>query len=508
MSKPTLDFVQSNPTKTVLGLLVGSLLGLWIVPLAYNALFSSLRKVPGPFWARITNLWEFRAVLKGRSHEDYIALHKQYGSVVRVGPNRYSVIDPQDVKKIYDFGGNFAKSNFYDGSGGPKTIFTTRDNNDHKDRRRKVAALYTMSAMVIYEDAVDRMTALLMKKLGQFATEKRLIPVPNLTQYYAFDVIGEITFDQNFGMMETMQDTQGVIKDIHGLIGNMSHLGILPDIITPYRIMEKLLFRGSAAGRLNEFLWSQYWKHRNANSGTKLKSQYDTFLRKILDLEAVHKVDRDNVLDSCGSNIGAGSDTTGISLSAALYYLYRNPAILAKLRDEIDTMAAEGSVSDPVTYKEAQGLPYLNAVIKETLRMHPAVGTILARVVPKGGVTLASGYYLPEGTHVGTNAWPLHYSPEVYGPDADQFRPERWLEDSPQPDYRESMMFAFGGGSRTCIGRNISLLELTKALPQIVRNFDFKFEDGEKPWDVYCAWFVYPKYKCWVEQRKPVQGEN
>jgi hypothetical protein len=206
-----------------------------------------------------------------------------------------------------------------------------------------------------------------------------------------------VQFDQNFGMMETMGDTQGIIKDIHGMNSNLAHLGLLPEIIIPFRLMEKLPFFGSAAVNLTKFTWAQYWKHRSTNSGIKMKSQYDTFLRKILGLEAAHKLDRINVLDSCGSNIAAGSDTTGITLSAALYYLYRNPDILAKLRDEIDTMAAEGRISDPVTYQEAQAMPYLNAVIKETLRMHPAVGTILARVVPKGGMTLASGCYLPEG---------------------------------------------------------------------------------------------------------------
>lgn len=64
---------------------------------------------------------------------------------------------------------------------------------DHADRRRKVASLYTMSTMVAYESAVDRMTAVCLRKLGQILKEKRLVSVPQFMQYYAFDVIGEIT---------------------------------------------------------------------------------------------------------------------------------------------------------------------------------------------------------------------------------------------------------------------------------------------------------------------------
>ncbi|KXG49221.1 Cytochrome P450 [Penicillium griseofulvum] len=422
------------------------------------------------------------------------------GPVVRVGPKRYSIIQPQAVKTIYDLSGKYTKSSFYNAQGSDDDIFTMRDNTEQRDRRRKVAPLYSMSAMVSYEDAIDRMTTICMGKMDEFAKEKRLISIPNFMQFYAWDVIGEITFDQNFGMMKNMGDTQGIIKEIHTANNNMARLGLLPELQKPYHILEKLIFGRHPMANVIDYIMSQCQKHRDSNTGTKMKSQFDTFLRKILEQEAAHKVETKKVFDACGSNIVAGSDTTGISLSAAIYYLYQNPDKLAKLREEIDTMTSEGRISNPVTYHQAKDMPYLNAVIKETLRMHPAVGTILPRIVPKGGMTL-EGYYFREGTHVGTNAWPLHYSEDVYGPDADQYRPERWLEDKSDFEYRDSMMFAFGGGLRTCIGRNIVLLEMTKFLPQIVRRIDFKFEE-EKPWDLSCSFLVYPSYKCWVELRE------
>ncbi|GMG08430.1 unnamed protein product [Aspergillus oryzae] len=178
-----LDTVLGNPQGAVGGLFVGSFVIFWVVPFLYNLFFSPLRNVPGPFWARFTILWEFSQLMKGRSHEEYIKLHKKYGPV----------IDPQDVKKIYGFGADFPKSEFYDSLGDPKNIFTVRDNEDHKDRRRKVASLYTMSSMVAYEDAVDRMTTLCIKKMTDLAASRKLISIPKFMQFYAFDVIGEIT---------------------------------------------------------------------------------------------------------------------------------------------------------------------------------------------------------------------------------------------------------------------------------------------------------------------------
>lgn len=119
------------------------------------------------------------------------------GPVVRVGPNRYSVSQPSDVKIIYELGGKFIKSDYYNPLLSPnpdeQNIFAIQDHELHKERRRKISSLYTMSSMVSYEKAVDEMTQVCMRKMSQFAEEGRLIDIPHWMQYYAFDVIGEIT---------------------------------------------------------------------------------------------------------------------------------------------------------------------------------------------------------------------------------------------------------------------------------------------------------------------------
>ena len=95
-------------------------------------------------------------------------------------------------------------------------------------------------------------------------------------------------------------------------------------------------------------------------------------------------------------NVVGGAETTGISLSAALYFLLKNPRTLAKLRQDLDARRLAGEFHDIVTFKNATDCRYLQAVIKETLRLHPANGLGLARLVPKGGLTLA-GQHFPEG---------------------------------------------------------------------------------------------------------------
>lgn len=153
------------------------------------------------------------------------------------------------------------------------------------------------------------------------------------------------------------------------------------------------------------------------------------------------------------SNILAGGEATGISLSAATYYLCNNPQALAKLRQEMKDLKAR-SQNRIIGTKEASECPYLQAVIKEAIRLFPAPGLGVNRVVPEGGLEVA-GWTFPEGvgppfkvlldglsttynhglttyqTLIGTNPWVAGVNPVAFGPDPTNFRPERWLE-SPQ----------------------------------------------------------------------------
>jgi cytochrome P450 len=96
---------------------------------------------------------------------------------------------------------------------------------------------------------------------------------------------------------------------------------------------------------------------------------------------------------SIGANLGAGSYTTSITLSAILYHLYKNPETMKKLREELDRAAKEGTISDPINFKEAQDLSYLHAVTKEGLRIHPATGLTMPRIVPEGGKEIMGRYF-------------------------------------------------------------------------------------------------------------------
>lgn len=203
----------------------------------------------------------------------------------------------------------------------------------------------------------------------------------------------------------------------------------------------------------------------------------------------------DLVLTSCLSMIFAGSETTAITLSSIFYFLVKHPQVYKKLIAEIDEAVQNGTIEDTeqnglITWTESQKLPYLDAVIQESFRMHPAPGLLLERVVPVQGIDIL-GQLIPGGTIVGCNAWVLHRRPEIFGADVDIFRPERWTDATGERlKEMKATMFQFGAGARTCIGKNISLLEVYKVVPAFLRRFDIELEHPEKDWTTCNAWFV------------------
>lgn len=186
-------------------------------------------------------------------------------------------------------------------------------------------------------------------------------------------------------------------------------------------------------------------------------------------------ITRERVVALTTANMIAGSDTTGISLRAIFYNLIRNPDKLAKLHAELDHVVGNRSVDGGdglFAWDEVRDLPYLSAVINESLRTHPAVGLALERITPAGGLKHDS-VVIPGGTNIGCNAWVLHLDEQVWGTKPAEWIPERWIDaSSAQKSEMKNSLFSFGAGARTCLGKNISYLEMYKLVPALLREFD------------------------------------
>lgn len=142
-------------------------------------------------------------------------------------------------------------------------------------------------------------------------------------------------------------------------------------------------------------------------------------------------------------------------MRAVFYYLMTNPGAYAETVKEIDEAVARNHVASfgPVSYAQAIKLPYLCAVIKEAMRLHPSVGLTMPRHAPPEGL-LIGDQHIPGGYRVGMNPAVVQRDKSVYGIDANSFRPRRWLEGD--STIMDRSMIQFGAGTRTCIGKNVS----------------------------------------------------
>lgn len=174
----------------------------------------------------------------------------------------------------------------------------------------------------------------------------------------------------------------------------------------------------------------------------------------------------------------AGTDTSASTIRTMLLCLMTNPASYAALQREIDSAIASGRISSPIRDSEARRLPYLQACIRESLRIiPPALSPFFKQVPPRGDNIL--GFHVPGGTQIGESALALQRNKEIFGEDADFFVPERWLVPEGKEDEataaRLSRMAAtvdlvFHYGKWQCLGKPVALMEFNKVFVEVRRS--------------------------------------
>lgn len=377
-------------------------------------------------------------------------------------------------------------------------LFSTRDPVYHRDQKKKVAGAFSLTNLLESESAIDSCTELFTSRLDQWAASGKPIDLGMWLQYYAFDVVGEVNFAMKLGFLTTGGDVDDMIKTIEGIIAYASICGQVPEM-HPFLLGNPLFPILIPSMETWNAVLTFTLKAINSRTPMKRNGELELIDEGGKDLlsrwAAVKNKDplkmstRDAIVH-LSANVFAGSDTTAIALRAVIYFLIKNPDKMAKVMDEIDTVDGDGKLSDLISYKESTShLIYTKAAIKEAMRLHPSIGLLMERHVPPQGAEIC-GHFIPGGTIVGINPWVLQHDPKVYQ-DPESFTPERWLTtDTELLSKMETSFFTFGAGSRTCVGKHISLMELHKVVPQLLRRYRIELADPEVDWEVTNRWFV------------------
>ncbi|PIA92186.1 Benzoate 4-monooxygenase [Cercospora beticola] len=476
----------------------------WVL---YVRFLHPLAGVPGPLLPSLTRLWYVWKIREGSFDEVNRDLHRKYGRLVRIAPNEVSVSDPEAVTLIYGIKSKFTKTNFYP-IWKPDAFatkhadqFTDLDEAHHSARRRLLSNIYSMSSVLESEAHVDACTELFMARLSEFAANGKVLDLGTWLQMYAFDIIGELFFGQAFGFLETGSDFGRWIGTLDRLMPVLIVVAMLPNAFRPFYLIFCIMFASTRAslkdfegvattaknyvGRREDMMKSE---DIEASASNKRRD----ILTKLFELRA-HRGEKEDfgiadIQQEGYVNILAGSDTTAIAMRAIIHQLLTHPAALNKLMQELEEALHAGRISLPVKFSDALKLPYYSACVKEAMRLHPSVGLGLQRHPLPEGCEIAGRYFSgSKSVRVAINAAVLHYDTDVFGSDAAGFSPERWL--APGAANMERYLLTFGGGSRTCIGKNISLSEIYKMLPHLLLKFKLELAYPEKPLKKSDWWF-------------------
>src|SRR5260221_658034 len=184
--------------------------------------------------------------------------------------------------------------------------------------------------------------------------------------------------------------------------------------------------------------------------------------------EEGHPLSEEQLLAHLRLLLFAGYDTTTAALSWGLIELLRHAAVYERVRSEVRADSVAGDV--PVTVQDLRAMPYLDACIKETLRLHPATSVLLRGV--QEPFTFA-GHTIPAGWVV---VLPIAYTHRMaeYFDEPERFEPERFLAPREEDRRTPYAWMGFGGGAHTCLGMGIAQIEIKTVFARLLRQFDLK----------------------------------
>ncbi|KXT07362.1 hypothetical protein AC578_539 [Pseudocercospora eumusae] len=454
----------------------------------------SIQDVPGPFLAKFTTLWYMYECRRCRRYYTVYKLHEKYGKFVRVQPNHVSVAEPEAIPIIYGHGTGFLKSEYYDAFVSiQRGLFNTRDRAEHTRKRKTVSHTFSAKSVGQFEQYIHHNLELLARRWDEIAKNTGAgkytrFDALHWFNYVAFDIIGDLAFGAPFGMLEKGADMAEVQLDPNGPVtyapaievlnrrGEVSNaVGCWP-AIKPYakylpdpffsKGMEAIAnLAGIATARVNQRLAA-------AERGEIDRVDLLARLMEGKD-ESGNKLGKAELTAEALTQLIAGSDTTSNTSCALLFHCLKNPHVVKKLQAELDAALPSDDVP---TYEQVKNLQYLDHVISETLRIHSTSSQGLPRVVPPGDGVEVAGRHFPQGVVLSVPAYVMHHSKEIWGADADEFRPERWQKVTE----RQKLAFIpFSYGPRACVGRNVAEMELALIVATVFRRYEFELYQDE-----------------------------
>ncbi|KAJ1324038.1 aspirochlorine biosynthesis cytochrome P450 monooxygenase [Microdochium nivale] len=476
----------------LIGGLAVSLVAYAVGNAVYRIWLHPLSKIPGPKHLAVSDVMTlYNSHVNMGMSEQAVQLHRKYGPIVRVGPNRLIIDGSIAWSQVYNVRSTTDNDEFAKIPGyvipDDHLALIAANRTTHRRQRRQLAHAFSAAAMLEQEHIIRSYIDKLLNIVESHAHKQEPIDIVSYLNYTVFDVIGDLTFAESFGSLDG--DTTFVDNIFRGLKGQSltTLLTMLPWMKIPLMLLlgSKELRIAQEAGVTNEQLGIDKARSRLAMekqfqvSGRRDIATY--MLRPGKDGEDV--LNPTEVMLNSSLIITAGSETTATGLAGLLFLLSRTENA-SKLQRLVDVLTSSFSSESEITMTSTAQVEYLAAVIEEGLRMYPPAASLPPRQSPGAEV---GGNWLPKGTILHFHSKATHRNPDYFR-DPDSFVPERWLKAS-HPLHlsryesdRKEVFKPFSVGSRDCIGKNLAYAEMRTVLARFVFRFDYEVLPGQDNW--------------------------
>ncbi|KAI1338367.1 pisatin demethylase [Xylariaceae sp. FL0016] len=507
------------------------LLGLLVAAWVHHTVraYLSLREFGGHWSAGWSRLWLFRTQSSGEMHRQFQELNDRYGSTARIAPRMLITSDPGLVSRMNAVRSDFCRGPWYAAlqlHPDQQNITSLVDEEAHAQRRTRMTPGYGGKDNPNMEQDIDGLLLQFLDLINnKYLTNPttgpcRPMDLAEKTSFLTLDVISKLAFGSPLGFLSNDKDPYGYMANLEQMLPAVIVFGVFTELTWLLKLPFIKPFLPSSSdkrglGSVMGFASGRVAERFAASPDGKPRLQRRDMISSFIH----HGLTQPQLEAETLTQITAGSDSTASALRLTVHHVSTCPPVLERLLNELRAGIGESRISRPVIRdEEARKLPYLQACIKESLRMYPPVTGLMAKQVPAGGATLRVDRvdkFAPGGTQIAWNPWGMMRRKEIFGEDCEIFRPERWLPLSAGEEgadriqrMSETVGLCFGAGRFGCLGRGVAVMELNKAVPEMLIRYNFQPCDLVRPFDQLAVGFYLHRNMQVVVTERDGSGED
>ncbi|KAK4448808.1 Tryprostatin B 6-hydroxylase [Podospora aff. communis PSN243] len=445
---------------TLAGLHVAGLFGSMLV---YRAWFHRLSAYPGPFLARLTTFYiTARSMKKLHLYEEVQKLHAEHGDYVRLAPRELSIADPEAVRAIYGTQSPTSKGPWYTLLEPRTPLFMARDKQEHARRRKVWDQGFSTKALQDYNPRITKAIDQLLNVVDRHQRAGQSMDVTKFFAFFVFDIMEDLAFNKSSNMLADEKEAY-IFETIRADMFSIALFTHLPWLL-PFLKRTPILNHNY----LKFWNWIQAQIDERSRNEPKSRDIF-SYILEAYNNGPKTKRDKWNLHGDAQLIVIAGSDSVAAVLTHVFYHLALDPTLAGALRAEFDALP-------DLSHENLVAVALLDAVINETMRLHPPVASGTQRVTPPGGMWIGERH-VPGDVIVQVPSYTVFRDPRAFDRPED-FIPERWTT-RPELVRDRSVFIPFNIGPYACVGKRLALLEIRRVVAEVLARYYISFAKEE-----------------------------